>query len=145
MAATLRKFKAAMEIRVARRFIPYVKHLRGHLIPERKPMRTPFTDRSQFEEKAAALADAIAADMPQARQLLAHLAGYDEPAAIEYSSGSRSTWSSREELIARLLASIPGMADDKAADVIDRLALPVRDADIDHIASSPDVIPNMGG
>jgi hypothetical protein len=145
MAATLRKFKAAMEIRMEQRTIPYVRHLRGHLMPERKAMRTPFTDSSQFEQKAAALADAIAADMPQARQLLARLAGYDDPAAVEYGTGNPSTWSSREELIARLLASRPGMADDKAADVVDRLALPVRDVDIDHIASSPDVIPNMGG
>jgi hypothetical protein len=48
-------------------------------------------------------------------------------------------------LIARLLASKPDLADGKAADVIDRLALPMRDADIEHIASSPDVIPNIGG
>jgi hypothetical protein len=108
-------------------------------------MRTPFADRGQFEEKAAALAAAIDTDTPQARQLLAHLAGYDDAAAVEYGNGDKSRWSSREELIARLLASKPELADGKAADVIDRLALPVRDADIEHIASSPDVIPNIGG
>jgi hypothetical protein len=108
-------------------------------------MRTPFADRGQFEEKAATLAAAIDADTPQAQQLLAHLAGYDDAATVEFGSGDKSRWSSREELIARLLASKPGLADGKAADVIDRLALPVRDADIEHIASSPDVIPNIGG
>jgi hypothetical protein len=108
-------------------------------------MRTPFADHNQFEEKAAALAAAIDTDMPQARLLLAHLAGYADAAAIEYGGGDKSGWSSREELIARLLASKPDLADGQAADVIDRLALPVRDADFDHIASSPDVIPNIGG
>ncbi len=108
-------------------------------------MRTPFADRGQFEEKAAVLAAAIHTDMLQAEQLLAHLAGYDDAAAVEYGSGDKSRWSSREELIARLLAGRPELADGEAADVIDRLALPVRDADIEHIASSPDVIPNIGG
>jgi hypothetical protein len=145
MAVTLRKFKPAREIRMERRIIPYVRHLPEHLMLERKPMRTPFADSSQFEEKAATLAVAIAADLSQARQLLARLAGYDDPADIVYGSGNPSTWSSREELIARLLASRPGMADEQAAAAVDRLALPVRDADIDHIASSPGVIPNMGG
>ena len=108
-------------------------------------MRTPFTDRQQFDEKAAALAEAANADMPQARQLLAHLAGYDEPGSVEYGAGGKAAWSSREELIARLLASRPGMANETAAGIIDRLALPVRDADLDHVGSSPDVIPNIGG
>jgi hypothetical protein len=109
------------------------------------PMRTPFADRGQFDKKAAALAEAIAIDLRQAQQLLAHLAGYDDAAAVEYGADDKSTWSSREELIARLLATRPGMADDKAAEVIDRLALPVRDADLGHVGSSPDVVPNMGG
>ena len=108
-------------------------------------MRTPFADRTEFEEKAAALAAAIAVDTQQARELLAHLAGYDTAAAVGFGAGDKSTWSSREELIARLLASRPGMADDKAAAAIDRLALPVRDADIDHVGTSPDVVPNIGG
>jgi hypothetical protein len=108
-------------------------------------MRTPFADRGEFDEKAAALAAAIDTETRQAQQLLARLAGYDDAAAIEYGAGDRSNWSSREELIARLLASRPDLGDDKAADVIDALALPVRDADMEHIASSPDVIPNIGG
>jgi hypothetical protein len=120
-------------------FFPAIIRMKGD------PMRTPFADRGQFEEKAARLAEAIDANTLQAQQLLAHLAGYDEPAALEYGAGDKSGWSSREELIARLLASRPGMADDKAAGIIDRLGLQVRDADFDHIGSSPDVIPNIGG
>lgn len=108
-------------------------------------MRTPFTDRNQFEEKAATLAEAIDIETLQAQQLLAHLAGYDDAASVEYDVGDKSKWSSREELIARLLASKPDLAGHKAAEVIDRLALPVRDADINHIVSSSDVIPNIGG
>ena len=108
-------------------------------------MRTPFADRQQFEEKAAALAEAVDADTQQAQQLLAHLAGYNEPGSVEYGAGEKSAWSSREELIARLLASRPGMTNETAAGTIDRLALQVRDADIEHIGSSPDVIPNIGG
>ena len=108
-------------------------------------MRTPFADRNQFEKKAAVLAEAIQADPQQAQDLLAHLAGYDDAAAVDYGAGDKAMWSSREELIARLLASKPEIADSKAAEVIDRLALPVRDAEIGHIGSSPDVVPNMGG
>ena len=108
-------------------------------------MHTPFADRTQFEEKAAALAAAIAVDKQKAQELLAHLAGYDDADAIEFGAGDKSAWSSREELVARLLASRPDMADDKAAAVIDSLALPVRDGDIDHVASSPDVVPNISG
>lgn len=108
-------------------------------------MRTPFADRGQFQEKAAQLAEAIDVDRREAERLLAHLAGYDDADAVTYGAGDKATWSSREELIARLLAAKPGIADEKAADVIDRLALPVRDADIDHINASPDVVPNMGG
>ncbi len=122
-----------------------VHDMPGRRPEERNTMRTPFAHRGQFEEKAAALAAAIDTDTPQAQQLLAHLAGYDDAATIEYGGGDKSKWSSREELIARLLASKPELADGTAADVIDRLALPVRDADIEHIASSPDAIPNIGG
>jgi hypothetical protein len=141
----LRKFKAAVEICLRPAAIPYVDSMPGRHPEERIRMRTPFADRSEFDEKAAALAAAIDTDILQAEQLLARLAGYDDVAAIDYGVGDRSNWSSREELIARLLASRPDLADDQAAGVIDRLALPVRDADIDHIASSPDVIPNIGG
>lgn len=108
-------------------------------------MRTPFANRGQFEEKAALLAEAIDVDTREAQRLLAHLAGYDDANAVKYDAGDRSTWSSREELIARLLASKPGIADDRAAEVIDGLALPVRDADLGHVGSSPDAVPNMGG
>ena len=108
-------------------------------------MRTPFADRGQFESKAAVLAEALHADARDAQDLLARLAGHDDADTVEYGAGDKSTWSSREELIARLLASRPELAGDKAAAVIDGLALPVRDADIDHISSSPDVVPNMGG
>jgi hypothetical protein len=110
-----------------------------------EPMRTPFADRAQFEDKAAALAAAITIDTRQARELLAHLAGYSDAAAVEFGAGDKSTWSSREELIARLLASRPDIADDKAAAVIDGLALPVRDGEFDHVGLSPDVVPNIGG
>jgi hypothetical protein len=142
---SLRKFKAAVEICLCPALIPYVEGMPGCHPEERIPMRTPFADRGEFEDKAAALAAAIDTDTRQAQQLLARLAGYDDAAAIEYGAGDRSNWSSREELIARLLASKPELADDKAANVIDGLALAVRDADIEHIASSPDVIPNIGG
>jgi len=108
-------------------------------------MRTPFADRGQFEEKAAVLGDAIQVDQREAQALLAHLAGYDDPASLEFGAGDKSIWSSREELIARLLASKPGLADEQAAALIDRLALPMRDADMNHIGASPDVVPNMGG
>lgn len=108
-------------------------------------MRTPFADREQFEEKAAALAEALGTDTQQAQLQLAHLAGYDDAASVAYDAVDKSMWSSREELIARLLAGRPDLAGDKAAQVIDRLALPVRDGDIEHIASSPDVVPNISG
>ena len=108
-------------------------------------MRTPYADRTQFDEKAATLAAELHVDIEQDGQLLAHLSGYDDVAAVEYGAGDKSTWSSREELVARLLSSRPDMANDQAARVIDRLALAVRDADIDHVASSPDAVPNMGG
>jgi hypothetical protein len=108
-------------------------------------MRTPYADRTQFDEKAAMLAAELRVDTDQARQALAQLSGYADVAAVEYGVGDKSAWSSREELVARLLSSRPDMANDQAARVIDRLALPVRDADIDHVASSPDAVPNMGG
>lgn len=108
-------------------------------------MRTPYADRTQFDEKAATLAAELHVDTEQAGQLLAHLSGYDDVAAVDYGAGDKSTWSSREELVARLLSSRPDMANDQAARVINRLALAVRDADIDHVASSPDAVPNMGG
>nr|WP_314624140.1 hypothetical protein [uncultured Noviherbaspirillum sp.] len=108
-------------------------------------MRTPYADRVQFDEKAAMLAAELRVDTDEAGRMLAHLSGYADVAAVAYGAGDRSTWSSREELVARLLSSRPGMANDQAARVIDRLALPVRDADIDHVASSADAVPNMGG
>ena len=110
-------------------------------------MRTPFADPAQFEEKAGALSAALQIGADQARALLAHLAGYTDVTGVEYGNddADRAAWSSREELIARLLASRPDMGSDAAANVIDRLGLRVRDADIDHVATSPDAVPNMGG
>jgi hypothetical protein len=108
-------------------------------------MHTPFVDRAQFDEKAATLAAAIDTGADEARQVLAHLAGYADAAAVEYGMHDKSDWLSREELVARLIASRPGMATAQATSVIDRLALSVRDGDLDHVASSSDAVPNMGG
>ena len=108
-------------------------------------MRTPFASRAQFDEKTATLANAVETDADDAAQLLAHLAGYTDAASVDYAAAEKSDWSSREELVARLLASRPGMDSGQAASVIELLALPVRDADIEHVGKSPDVVPNMGG
>ena len=108
-------------------------------------MHTPFAERSQFEAKAALLSEALGCDTAQAQQLLAHLAGYDNPAAVEYGDRDKRTWSSREELVARLLAIRPDLANDRAASLVDSLALPARDGDIEHVRSSPDAVPNISG
>jgi hypothetical protein len=108
-------------------------------------MHTPYLDRTEFEQKAGLLADALNLDHSAAQTLLARLSGYADARELAYGDKDRSLCSSREELVARLQASRPDIAGDKAADIIDRLALRVRDGDIGHLPASPGVVPNMGG
>lgn len=108
-------------------------------------MHTPYPNREEFEQKAGVLADALQLLASEAQQLLAQISGYAEAAAIEFGDKDRSLCSSREELIARLQASRPEVSGDAAAGIIDRLHLPMRDGDIEHVPASPGVVPNMGG
>jgi hypothetical protein len=108
-------------------------------------MHTPYPNRDEFERKAGMLADALQLQAGEARQLLAHISGYDDAAAIDFGHRDRSLCSSREELVARLQASRPEVEGDQAAGIIARLDLAVRDGDIEHVPASPGVVPNMGG
>jgi hypothetical protein len=108
-------------------------------------MHTPYLNRDEFERKAGMLADALQLQAGEAQQLLAHISGYDDAAAIDFGYRDRSLCSSREELVARLQASRPEVEGDQAAGIIARLDLAVRDGDIEHVPASPRVVPNMGG
>lgn len=108
-------------------------------------MHTPYLNREEFEQKAGVLADALRLQASEARQLLAQISGYADAAAIDFGNKDRSLCSSREELIARLQAGRPEVSGEQAAEIIDRLHLAVRDGDIEHVPTSPRVVPNMGG
>lgn len=108
-------------------------------------MRIPYTGRGQFEEKAAVLASAFGLDSEEALTLLAHLSGYQDASLVETGVDDKALRFSREELIARLQAIRPDILEDRAIGVVDRLALPVRDTELEHIPASPDAVPNMGG
>jgi hypothetical protein len=108
-------------------------------------MHTPYPNREEFEQKAGVLAAALRLQASAAQQLLAQISGYAEAAAIDFGAKDRSLCSSREELIARLQASRPEVSGEAAAGIIDRLHLPMRDGDIEHVPASPGVVPNMGG
>lgn len=108
-------------------------------------MHTPYRDRSEFKQKADLLASALDLDNSAAQTLLARVSGYADPSEVVYGDKDKSLCSSREELVARLLATRPEIANDRAANIIDQLALRVRDGDIDHLPGSPTVVPNLGG
>ena len=108
-------------------------------------MHTPYLDRTEFEQKAHLLADALNLDESAAQTLLARLSGYADERDLAYGDSDRSLCSSREELVARLQASRPEIPNSRAADIIDQLALRVRDGDIGHLPASPGVVPNLGG
>jgi len=108
-------------------------------------MRIFYTGHDQFEGKAALLGDALGLRREEARALLAHLSGYADPASVETGADDKAMRFSREELIARLQAIRPDIPEATAIGIVDRLALPVRDTDMEHIPASPDAVPNMGG
>jgi len=108
-------------------------------------MHTPYLNRNEFEQKADALAAALALERSEAQGLLARVSGYEDAAAVAFGDRDRSLCSSREELIARLQASRPDIESERASDIIDQLRLRVRDADMEHIPASPGAVPNMGG
>jgi hypothetical protein len=107
-------------------------------------MRVPYTGHAQFEEKAAALARVLGAGHDEALALLAHISGYADASSIETGADDKASRFSREELIARLQATRPDISDPKAAEIVDLLALPVRDTNMEHIPDSPHTVPNTG-
>jgi hypothetical protein len=107
-------------------------------------MRVPYTGHGQFEEKAAILTTALAVGRDEALALLAHLSGYTDVSSVETGVDDKASRFSREELIARLQAIRPDISDERAAGIVDQLALPVRDTDTEHIPASPDTVPNTG-
>lgn len=108
-------------------------------------MHTPYHSPEQFREKAALLAGELSLDAQGAQEALAHLSGYEDPSAIGESASDAELLWSREELTARLLAMYPDIAHDRAAAMIDKLDLPMRETDMARLACSPGAAPNMGG
>jgi hypothetical protein len=108
-------------------------------------MHVPFASREEFEQKAALVADALQLDQPAALELLAQMAGYAGSAELQPGAVPGRQRYSREELMARLQSERPEVGNDAAGALIDRLGLALRDTDMEHIPSSPDAAPNMGG
>ncbi|MGV3740823.1 MAG: hypothetical protein ACO1NO_00755 [Burkholderiaceae bacterium] len=108
-------------------------------------MRTPYRSYEEFQEKAALLADELALAPDEALETLAHISGYEASSDVGTGQAQQEQLSSREELMARLQAIDPGIAHDRAATVIDKLALPVRETDLAKLARSPGAAPNISG
>jgi hypothetical protein len=110
-------------------------------------MQVPFASHEDFDIKARQLSEALGVDGESARLLMATIAGYASAAQI--STGSKSPEGrhifSREELMARLQSECPNVDNERAARIIDSLALPTRDTRLEDIPESPDAAPNMGG
>jgi hypothetical protein len=108
-------------------------------------MHVPFASREEFEQKAARIAEALKLDQPAARELLAQMAGYASSAELQPGAVPGRQRFSREELMARLQSELPEVSNDAAGKLIDGLGLALRDTDMEHIPSSPDAAPNIGG
>lgn len=108
-------------------------------------MRTPYRSPEHFREKAALLAGELDLGDKEALETLAHLSGYAHPSEVAEQIGEAELLTSREELMARLQAIYPEIANDKAGAVIDRLGLPVRETDLAQLARSPHAAPNISG
>jgi hypothetical protein len=106
-------------------------------------MRTPYRSPEQFREKAALLASELMLDKQQALEALAHISGYASPSDIGHSESD--LLSSREELMARLQAIYPEIANDQAAAVIDKLDLPLRETNMEQFSRIPGAAPNISG
>ncbi len=106
-------------------------------------MRTPYRSYEEFQEKAALLADELALDRRQALETLAHISGYEKSSDIAADPAPPELLASREELMARLQAIDPGISHARAAAVIDKLELPVRETDLAKLARSPRAAPNI--
>jgi hypothetical protein len=108
-------------------------------------MHTPYHSLEQFREKAGLLAGELALESDEALSTLAHISGYETANDIRFSVSESPMLSSREELMARLQAIYPDIDNEKAADVIDKLNLPVRATDMAEFARSPGAAPNISG
>lgn len=111
-------------------------------------MHTPYRSMEEFQEKAALLAAELGIDGNEALETLAHISGYEH--VPELADGAQDTQdtdllSSREELMAKLQAIYPHIANNQAGNVIDRLGLPVRETDLARLAQSPGAAPNISG
>jgi hypothetical protein len=107
-------------------------------------MQIPFASREEFENKARQLAGELGVDAGDGASLMARMAGYDDAAQVRVGMVAGRQLFSREELIARLQSERPDIANDRAARIVDGLALPTRDARLEDIPQSPDAAPNIG-
>jgi hypothetical protein len=108
-------------------------------------MYTPYRSPEQFRAKAALLAAELGLDGEEASKALAHISGYAQPSDIAVGARDTDLLSSREELMAKLQAIYPHVANDKAGMVIDKLGLPVRETDLVRVTQSPGAAPNISG
>lgn len=99
----------------------------------------------QFREKADLLAAELDLDGKEATDALARICGYERASDIAAAAGDADFLSSREELMAKLQAIYPQVANDKAGAVIDSLGLPVRETDLARLSQSPGAAPNISG
>lgn len=108
-------------------------------------MQIIFKSIEEFNDKAGILAEALNMDMLDGRSLMAQIAGYDSSVKVQTGTVNIRHAFSREELMARLQSECPNVDNERAARIIDSLALPTRDTRLEDIPESPDAAPNMGG
>ncbi|MDQ9169479.1 hypothetical protein Q8A64_03535 [Oxalobacteraceae bacterium R-40] len=108
-------------------------------------MHTPYRSLEQFREKAGLLAAELTLESDEALTTLAHISGYETANDIRFGASASAMLSSREELMARLQAIHPDIGNERAAAVIDKLNLPVRETDMTQLARSPGAAPNISG
>ena len=108
-------------------------------------MHIPYNNFDHFLEKSEILTKEMSLSQTEGRQLLARISGYDDvdQSTIEAHSDYSDLCLSREELVARLLALHPSLATQRAEMIVDRLRLPTRDTDMEHIRQSEAVKPNV--
>lgn len=107
-------------------------------------MQIFFESKPQFEEKASSLAALLDIGIEEGRLLMARLSGYASAQQVQTGAIDFRHTFSREELIARLQSERPDIDNDRAAHIVDGLALPTRDARLEDIPQSPDAAPNIG-
>lgn len=108
-------------------------------------MHTPYRSPEHFQETAALLATELGLDRAEALDALAHISGYEQPSDVATGAHSTDLLSSREELMAKLQAIYPGIVNDQAGAVIDKLDLPMRETDLARLSQSPGAAPNISG